>query len=68
MKCSEATCNEIALWTYVWPGRITRSWACLKHLAAATTAAGAMGFALGDARVCTLDEICRDVEEKEGSA
>jgi hypothetical protein len=60
MKCSQMKCDEPASYTYVWPGRAGRSWACPGHMLAAARIAEAGGFTLGDARLCTLDEYEND--------
>lgn len=65
MKCSQKECNEIALWTYVWPGDAKRSWACFVHTHKAATVAETLGVKLGDLRFCTIEELCQDEGPKE---
>lgn len=50
MKCSQTKCVEKATYSYVWPGRPERTYACRWCLAKARGIALAMGFELGDVR------------------
>lgn len=50
MKCSQSNCEELSTYSYVWPGREDRSFACDKHIDAASKISNAMGFSLGDLR------------------
>lgn len=57
MKCSQEKCSEPASWTYVWPGKPERSYACPDDFLRAVGIARTMGFQLGDARVMTPEEM-----------
>lgn len=57
MKCSQVTCEEVASYSYVWPGKAERDYACANCLLKAKSVAGALGVPLGDVRVCTVEEF-----------
>lgn len=48
MKCSQENCSTPACWSYVWPGKAKRQFACDHCMTLAKKIASTMGFALGD--------------------
>lgn len=50
MKCNQAGCEQEAKYSYVWPGRAERQYACARHVQLAQRISEAVGFHLGDIR------------------
>lgn len=48
MKCSQQTCAVDASWSYVWPGRAERMFACDLCLVRAELILGAIGCEVSD--------------------
>lgn len=66
MKCSQAKCESEACWSYVWPGRPDRMFACDPCRKRAEGVAEAMGFPLGDLMLIDSEgnrSIFDDVDE-----
>tara|TARA_R110000782_G_scaffold211669_1_gene299815 strand:+ start:3742 stop:3939 length:198 start_codon:yes stop_codon:yes gene_type:complete len=65
MECSQKNCTETAQWSYVWPGKADRSYACSPHKDKAVAVSGIVG-PLGDLMLIDEDgnrSIFDDVDE-----
>jgi len=50
-RCITASCDRVAMFSYVWLGKPDRAYACADCFKRAGVIAGAMGFQLGDPQI-----------------